>query len=66
MDRPNRKAYVVGVGMTKFYKPSRKDIGDYPDFAPQAVKRALRDADLKYSDIEHVYIGYAYGDSCAG
>lgn len=52
--------------MTKFYKPSNKDIGDYPDFAPQAIKRALRDSGLKYNDIEQVFVGYAYGDSCAG
>ena len=36
-----KKVYVVGVGMTQFYKPTRTDIGDYPDFAPQAIKRAL-------------------------
>ena len=36
------KSFVVGVGMTKFLKPSNAQ--DYPDFAKQAMQRALRDA----------------------
>lgn len=66
MEPQKKKVYIVGVGMTKFYKPSRKDIGDYPDFSPQAVKRAMRDANITFDEIEQIFIGYAYGDSCAG
>ena len=64
MEPEKKKVFVIGVGLTKFYKPSRKDIGDYPQFAPQAIRRALRDSGVKYEDIQRVFIGYAYGDSC--
>lgn len=42
-----QKAYVVGVGMTKFMKPS-DDNPDYPEMAKIAANRALLDARLKY------------------
>ncbi len=42
-----RKAYVVGVGMTKFEKPGRRENFDYPDMAKESVTAALKDAKLK-------------------
>lgn len=43
----SRKAYVVGVGMTKFLKPS-DDNPDYPEMAKTAAKRALLDCRVNY------------------
>jgi acetyl-CoA acetyltransferase len=31
-----------------------------------AVERCLRDANVGYECIEQAYVGYVYGDSCAG
>lgn len=44
------KAYVVGVGMTRFEKP---ETGDRPywDLAKEAGTRALADAGIAYSDV---------------
>lgn len=42
-----QKAYVVGVGMTKFMKPS-EDNPDYPEMAKTAARRALMDSRLNY------------------
>jgi sterol carrier protein 2 len=36
-----RKVFVVGVGMTKFEKPGRRDDFDYPDMALEASKLQL-------------------------
>lgn len=44
----SKKAYVVGVGMTKFMKPS-EDNPDYPEMAKTAATRALYDAKLNYN-----------------
>jgi sterol carrier protein 2 len=60
-----RKAYVVGVGMTKFEKPGSKD-WDYPDMAREAGTNALEDAGIAYSEIEQAAVGYCYGDSTCG
>ena len=35
------KAYVIGVGMTKFEKPGRREDFYYPDMAREAGQRAL-------------------------
>merc|ERR1712002_1203867 len=59
-------AYVIGVGMTKFEKPGRRDDFDYPDMAREAGKRALADAGIEYSAVQHASVGYVYGDSCCG
>jgi acetyl-CoA acetyltransferase len=61
-----KKVLVVGVGMTKFYKPGTHD-NDYHDLAALAMKRALKDANLLYEKhIEQVYAGHVYGDSTCG
>lgn len=58
--------FVVGVGMTKFEKPGRRENFDYPDMAKEAVEKALSDAGLKYTDVEQACVGYVYGDSTCG
>ena len=37
-------AYVIGVGMTKFEKPGRRENWDYPQMAKEAGTKALEDA----------------------
>ena len=60
------RVFVVGVGMTKFVKPSDESVGDYPDFAKIAANRALKDAGISYDEVQHAFVGYVYGDSTAG
>ena len=59
------RAYVIGVGMTKFDKPGTKD-GDYPDWAKEAGTKALQDAAIPYEDVQQAFAGYCYGDSTYG
>ena len=59
------RAFVVGVGMTKFDKPGTKE-GDYPDWAKEAGEKALADAGIPYDTVEQAYAGYCYGDSTCG
>lgn len=61
-----RKVFVVGVGMTKFEKPGRRQDFDYPDMAKEAGTKALEDAGLTYDAIEQACVGYVYGDSTCG
>lgn len=58
--------YVVGVGMTKFYKPNQDDVGDYPELAQEAVEAALNDASVSYKDVKQACVGYVYGDTTCG
>ncbi len=61
----SNRAFVIGVGMTKFDKPGTKQ-GDYPDWAQEAASKALADAGVPYEGLEHVFAAYCYGDSTAG
>merc|ERR1711962_1427066 len=61
-----RRVFVVGAGMTKFEKPGRREDFDYPDMAKESVTKALEDAKLKYTDVQHAAVGYCYGDSTCG
>lgn len=61
-----RRVFVIGVGMTKFEKPGRRENFDYPDMAKEAVTMALKDARVPYSAIEQAAVGYVYGDSTCG
>ncbi len=61
-----RKVYVVGVGMTKFEKPGRRENWNYPQMAKEAGTKALEDAGVPYDAIEQVVAGYCYGDSTCG
>lgn len=60
------KVYVIGVGMTKFEKPGRREDFDYPQMAKEAVTKALQDAHVNYEDVRAVCVGYVYGDSTSG
>lgn len=55
---------IAGVAMTRFKKPSEH--AAYEALGEEAVRAALRDANLDYSKIQQVYAGWVYGDSTAG
>ncbi len=55
---------VAGVGMVPFFKPGGGP--SYDVIGPEAIRLALADSGLDYSDMGQVYAGYVYGDSCAG
>ncbi|XUL87775.1 lipid-transfer protein [Streptomyces galilaeus] len=59
------KAYVVGVGMTKFEKPESRE-WQYWDMVREAGNAALTGAGISYGDIEQVPIGYCFQPSTAG
>ncbi|XP_045482604.1 sterol carrier protein 2 [Harmonia axyridis] len=59
------RVFVVGVGMTKFEKPGVRE-GDYPEFAKEAIEKALQDSKLNINDVELATVGYVYGDSTCG
>jgi len=55
---------VAGVGMTPFLKPG---VGpNYRALGATAVRDALADAGLDYSEINQAFVGYVYGDSTSG
>jgi len=58
-----RKVCVIGVGMTKFYKPGEKD---FPELSKDAGEQALKDAGVAYDQIEQAFVGYVYGESTCG
>jgi sterol carrier protein 2 len=60
-----RRVFVVGVGMTKFEKPGKKD-WDYPQMAREAGLKALSDAGIGFEAVQQAAVGYCYGDSTAG
>lgn len=59
------KAYIVGVGMTKFEKPETRE-WQYWDMAKEAGGKALADAGIGYEAVEQVPVGYCYQPSTAG
>lgn len=59
------KAYIVGVGMTKFEKPETRD-WQYWDMAKEAGTKALDDAGITYERVEQVPVGYCFQASTAG
>jgi len=60
-----RKVFVVGVGMIKFEKPGKRD-WDYPKMGQVAGRKALKDANIPYSEVQQAVVGYVYGDSTCG
>src|ERR1700752_2835428 len=62
----SNKVYVVGIGMTKFEKPGRREGWDYPQMAKESGTKALEDAHVDYTEIEQGYVGYVAGDSTSG
>ncbi|MGW2960089.1 lipid-transfer protein [Streptomyces sp. NPDC001220] len=59
------KAYVAGVGMTRFEKPETRD-WQYWDMVREAGGSALADAGISYADVEQVPVGYCFQPSTAG
>ncbi|WP_406449596.1 lipid-transfer protein [Streptomyces sp. NBC_00876] len=59
------KAYIVGVGMTKFEKPETRD-WQYWDMVREAGTAALTDASVAYGDIQQAVVGYCFQASTAG
>jgi sterol carrier protein 2 len=55
---------VSGVGMSAFVKPGVS--GPYYEMGAQAVRHALDDAGLVYSDVQQAYVGYVFGASTCG
>uniref|UniRef100_T1E5M6 Sterol carrier protein 2 n=1 Tax=Crotalus horridus TaxID=35024 RepID=T1E5M6_CROHD len=66
LNRVGKRVFVIGVGMTKFEKPGRRENFDYPDMAKEAGEKALADAGVPYSSVEQACVGYVYGDSTCG
>jgi acetyl-CoA acyltransferase len=60
------RVFVVGVGMTKFEKPGRREGWDYPEMARESGTKALADAGVDYTAIEQGFVGYVSGDSTCG
>jgi acetyl-CoA acyltransferase len=60
------RVFVVGVGMTKFEKPGRREGWDYPDMARESGTKALADAGIAYESVEQAFVGYVYGESTSG
>ncbi|WP_369186933.1 lipid-transfer protein [Streptomyces sp. R08] len=59
------KAYVAGVGMTRFEKPETRE-WQYWDMVREAGTAALADAGISYGDVEQVPVGYCFQPSTAG
>ena len=59
------RVFVIGNGMTRFYRPGKHPY-DYHELSEVAIKRALRDANISYEQIQQAYVGYVYGDSTCG
>ena len=62
----SNKVYVIGVGMTKFEKPGRREGWDYPDMARESGTMALQDAGIGFEQVQEGYVGYVYGESTSG
>jgi acetyl-CoA acetyltransferase len=65
------KAFLVGVGMTKFEKPPSPQQGrtrdrHYWDMAKEAGEAALADAGIDYELVEQAAVGYCQQQSTAG
>lgn len=60
----SRRVLIAGSGMTPFVKPSQSP--PYTELAASAIRIALHDASIDYSQIQQAYAGYVYGDSTAG
>jgi acetyl-CoA acetyltransferase len=59
-----KRVNVVGVGVTKFAKPSQSE--DSPTMVAHAVRTALRDAGVTYAAVQQSYAGYVFGESTTG
>ncbi len=59
-----QKVVIAGVGMVPFRKPGQSQA--YDVMGAQAAQAALDDAGIAYATVEQAFVGYVYGDSCAG
>jgi acetyl-CoA acetyltransferase len=59
-----RRVNVLGVGMVPFSTPKARAL--YTDMGAHAVRLALGDASICYSDVQQAFAGYVYGDSACG
>src|SRR3954467_7649685 len=59
------RTFVIGVGMTKFEKPGRRE-WDYPDMARESGTNALNDAGIAFDLVQQAFVGYCYGESTSG
>ncbi|RZU36797.1 acetyl-CoA acetyltransferase [Fluviicoccus keumensis] len=59
-----KRVFVAGVGMIPFVKPGQNR--PYHEMGAEAVRLALDDAGLRYTQVEQAYAGYVYGDSTCG
>ena len=59
-----QEAFIAGVGMIPFAKPGAS--ASYNLMGADAVRRALADAGVEYTQIQQAYVGYVYGDSTCG
>lgn len=59
------RAFVAGVGMTKFEKIATRD-WTYPDMVTEAVGLALADAGVTYDAVQRAAVGYVFQPSAAG
>jgi len=57
----SNKAYIGGVGMVKFAKPGASD--GYEVMGANAIREALKDANIGIESIQQAYGSYLYGDS---
>ncbi|HEV7205351.1 MAG TPA: lipid-transfer protein [Jatrophihabitans sp.] len=60
------RVFVVGVGLTRFEKPGRREGWDYPHMARESGTNALADAGISYDQVQQAFVGYVYGESTAG
>ncbi|BBX10262.1 lipid-transfer protein [Mycolicibacterium aichiense] len=60
------RVFVIGVGMTKFEKPGRREGWDYPEMAQEAGSKAIEDAGIDFEHIDQAFVGYVYGESTSG
>ena len=66
MQLRGNKVYVIGVGMTKFEKPGRREGWDYPAMAKESGTKALADAGITFNRIEQAHVGFMFGESTSG
>ena len=64
MGKMQRDVMVAGVGMVPFTKPGARV--PYDLMGEQAIRMALSDGGVDLAQVEQVYAGFVYGDSCAG
>ncbi|TDF83787.1 lipid-transfer protein [Pseudomonas sp. H9] len=58
------KVVVAGVGMIQFTKPGASP--SYVEMGAEAVRLALKDADIEYDKVQMAFAGYAIGDTTCG